>query len=104
MSLDGKVAVVTGAGSGIGRASASIMAREGAVVIVSDLRPDAAAKTARLITEAGGKGRAVAADVTEDKALEALIDTTIADFGRLDILHSHAGVQALVIDGGECLG
>lgn len=93
MILDGKVAVVTGAGSGIGRASALIMAREGAVVIVSDLRLDAATETVRLITEAGGKGRAIAADVTSDTALEALIDGTIADCGRLDILHSHAGIQ-----------
>ena len=93
MILDGKVAVVTGAGSGIGRASASIMAREGAVVIVSDLRPDAAAETARLITEAGGEGRAVAVDVTSDSALNDLVEATIADFGRLDILHSHAGIQ-----------
>lgn len=93
MILDGKVAVVTGAGSGIGRASASIMAREGAAVIVSDLRRDAAAETARLITEAGGEGRAVAVDVTSDSALEDLVDATIADFGRIDILHSHAGIQ-----------
>ena len=93
MILDGKVAVVTGAGSGIGRASASIMAREGAIVIVSDLRSDTAAETVRLITEAGGEGRAVAVDVTSDSALEDLVDATIADFGRLDILHSHAGIQ-----------
>ncbi|MGI9488360.1 MAG: SDR family NAD(P)-dependent oxidoreductase [Geminicoccaceae bacterium] len=93
MILDGKVAVVTGAGSGIGRASASIMARDGAVVITSGLRPDAAAETARLITEAGGEARAVALDVTSDHALYDLVDATIADCGRLDILHSHAGIQ-----------
>ncbi|MGI9433941.1 MAG: SDR family NAD(P)-dependent oxidoreductase [Geminicoccaceae bacterium] len=93
MILDGKVAVVTGAGSGIGRASASIMAREGAVVVISDLRPSAAAETVRLIAEAGGNSKAVTADVTSDAALETLIDTTTAEFGRLDILHSHAGIQ-----------
>jgi len=90
MILDDRVAIITGAGSGIGRASATILAREGAHVIVSDRNGKTAAKTAELI---GKKAYSATADVTDDAALAKLIEGTVAEFGRLDILHSHAGIQ-----------
>ena len=91
--IEGRVAVVTGAGSGIGRASAQILARHGAVVVASDLNATSAKETADLICSAGGKATSFEADVCNDAALGKLIDKTIEDYGRLDILHSHAGIQ-----------
>ncbi|MEZ5775575.1 MAG: SDR family oxidoreductase [Hyphomicrobiaceae bacterium] len=93
MSLQGRLAVVTAAGSGIGRAGAMILAREGATVVVADLRPGAGEETARLIREAGGRADAMPLDVTDDDACARLIADTIARHGRIDILHSHAGIQ-----------
>ncbi|MEE4235426.1 MAG: glucose 1-dehydrogenase [Anderseniella sp.] len=91
--LAGKVAIVTGAGSGIGRASARILAVHGATVIASDLNETAAAETARLITGAGGIAGAMKTDVSRDGELEELVAHAIRTFGQLDILHSHAGIQ-----------
>ena len=93
MILKDKVAIVTGAGSGIGRAGAEIMAREGALLVVFDRNGDAAAETARLIRDAGGRAEAVAVDVTDEEALTREIAGTMARHGRIDILHNHAGVQ-----------
>lgn len=93
MILEGRVAVVTGAGSGIGRAGAEIMAREGATVVVADRDGDAGVVTAKRIEAAGGRAMAIRTDVADDAALERLVGTTIAEFGRIDVLHSHAGVQ-----------
>ena len=93
MLLSGRVAVVTGGGSGIGRASAEIMAREGASVVVADRDERAGESTARLIAEAGGTALALQTDVGDVTALERLVGGSLARFGRLDILHSHAGVQ-----------
>lgn len=93
MMLQGKVAFVTGAGSGIGAAGARAMAREGAHVVVSDLDGAAAARVADAIRAAGGGATSVALDVTEDDALTAAIAGAAETHGRLDILHSHAGLQ-----------
>ena len=91
--LEGKVAVVTGAGSGIGRAGARILAAHGAQVIASDLDETAARETARMIVDSGGTANAMKADVSSDGELEGLIAHAIEACGRLDILHSHAGIQ-----------
>lgn len=97
MILAGRVAIVTAAGSGIGRASARIMAREGATVVVTDLRAEAAADTAAEITADGGVAEASALDVLDDRSMGRLIGSVDGRHGRVDILHSHAGIQ---VEGG----
>ncbi|MCP4318455.1 MAG: SDR family oxidoreductase [Hyphomicrobiales bacterium] len=92
-SLQGRIAFVTGAGSGIGRAGAVAMARCGAHVIVSDLAADLADKTAAAIAEAGGSAEHIGLDMRDDTAVETVIRGAIDTHGRLDILHSHAGIQ-----------
>lgn len=93
MQLADRVAFVTGAGSGIGRAGALALAAEGALVIVTDHNGDRARAVTRDIATAGGKAEARTVDVSDDAALTAEIVDAAARHGRLDILHSHAGIQ-----------
>jgi NAD(P)-dependent dehydrogenase (short-subunit alcohol dehydrogenase family) len=93
MLLKDRVAFVTGAGSGIGRAGALAMAREGARVVATDLNGAAAEATALLARDAGGRAEGLALDAGDDAAVEAAINGAVARHGRLDILHSHAGIQ-----------
>ena len=92
MLLQGRVAFLTGAGSGIGRAGAIALAREGAAVIVTDLDGARAVAVAGEITATGGTAEALALDAGDEAAVIAAIDL-VAARGRLDILHSHAGIQ-----------
>lgn len=89
--LDGRVAVVTGAGAGIGRAITELFAAAGAAVVVSDLRTESAAEVARAIGGAGGRAAAIACDVTAEADLEALVDFAVRTFGGIDILVNNAG-------------
>ncbi|GBD15983.1 3-oxoacyl-[acyl-carrier-protein] reductase FabG [bacterium HR26] len=93
MRLAGKVALVTGSGSGIGRAIAERFAREGARVIVNDLHRDRAEETVQRIAEAGGEALAIQADVTQSAAVQAMVEQGMAAFGRIDILVNNAGAS-----------
>jgi NAD(P)-dependent dehydrogenase (short-subunit alcohol dehydrogenase family) len=92
--FEGKVALVSGAGSGIGRASALAFARAGACVIVSDVDAPGGDETVRQVSGAGGLARFVAADVTDERQVEALVAAAVETFGRLDYAHNNAGIGA----------
>ena len=93
MILKDRVAIVTGAGSGIGEAGAAIMAGEGAHVVLVDKDGERAALAAARIRQAGGTAEVLALDVTDDYALETGTASVAARHGRIDILHNHAGAQ-----------
>jgi len=92
MKLEGKVALVTGAGSGIGQATAVLFAREGAAVAVVDVREDAAKSTAEEIERGGGQALAVRADVSRSADVQGAVSQTLARWGRLDVFFANAGV------------
>ena len=90
--LRGRVAVITGAASGIGRASALLFAREGAAVVMADVNESAGLQVAHQIAKDGGRCAFITADVTRAVECERVINRTIGDFGRLDILFNNAGI------------
>lgn len=92
MRLNNKIAIVTGAGSGIGRAIAELFAQEGASVVVDDRYGERAEETVRQIEKAGGVAVAVEADVSQKAAVEAMVAQTVAAYGRVDILVNNAAV------------
>ncbi|MEY9629312.1 SDR family NAD(P)-dependent oxidoreductase [Sinorhizobium fredii] len=93
MILKDRVAIVTGAGSGIGQAGAAIMAREGAYVVVIDRSRDAGEATVETIVTKGGRAEALGIDVMDDDALSDGIADVLHRHGGIDILHNHAGAQ-----------
>ena len=91
--FDGKVAFVTGATSGIGRATALAFGREGASVVVADVATDGNQETARMIEQAGGQSLAVSCNVTRADDIKAALDAAVERFGRLDIAFNNAGIE-----------
>ncbi len=91
MRLSGKVAIITGAGSGIGRCAALRFAAEGARVVVAELVPDLGAQTERLIRDGGGEGRFVECDVTDEGSVEAMVETARRVYGDIDVVYNNAG-------------
>src|SRR5436853_6521897 len=92
MRLSNKVALITGGGSGIGRESCLLFAREGAKVVVVDLKKDTAEATAKAIRDAEGDARAFAADVSKANDAEAMVRFAEESYGKLDIVFNNAGI------------
>ncbi|WP_411342791.1 SDR family oxidoreductase [Paenibacillus sp. WLX1005] len=93
MKLQNKVAVITGAASGMGKAIAVLFASEGARVVVADLRLEAAQQTVDEIHSAGGQAIAVAANVAQEQDVQQMIDTAVSTYGTVDILINNAGIM-----------
>jgi NAD(P)-dependent dehydrogenase (short-subunit alcohol dehydrogenase family) len=100
MQLAGKVAVITGGASGIGRATALVFAREGASIIVADLKPDAGNRVIEEIVQCGGRAIFEMVDVTRAADCHRVVEGAIREFGRIDILFNNAGIirRATVLD------
>jgi NAD(P)-dependent dehydrogenase (short-subunit alcohol dehydrogenase family) len=92
MEIAGKVAVVTGAASGIGRATALALAREGASVVVADLDEAGGQETVGLVADEGGTAVFVRCDVSEARSIEALYARAVDEFGGIDVVHNNAGI------------
>lgn len=89
--LEGKVAVITGAGGGIGRAGAVAFTGEGAAVVVAEIDAERGEETVRLAREIGGRATFVQTDVTQPEAVEAAVAAALREYGRLDVLYNNAG-------------
>jgi NAD(P)-dependent dehydrogenase (short-subunit alcohol dehydrogenase family) len=99
--LDGRIAIVTGAGSGLGEAIATLFAKNGATVVLADLDVDGAERVLQKITQAGGKGQVVKTNVAKPDEAKALVDTALKEFGRLDIAVNNAGIGGPTAPVGE---
>ncbi len=97
-SLDGKVVLVTGGGSGIGRATAQLIAKQGAKVMIADYIAEGAERTVKLIKDAGGEASCIAADVSVTKQVEAMVAKTVETYGRLDCAFNNAGIEGKMLD------
>ena len=94
MRLAGKVAIITGGGSGIGRATAILFAQEAAKVVVADFVPAGGVETARAIRDSGGEALFVQLDVSDAAQVEAMVQAALEAYGRIDILFNNAGMLA----------
>ena len=92
MEIKGKAAVVTGGGSGIGRATSQRLATEGAAVMIADIDEAGAIETVKIIQDAGGRADCVKVDVTDEVQAQRMLDAAVEKFGRLDILYNNAGI------------
>jgi NAD(P)-dependent dehydrogenase (short-subunit alcohol dehydrogenase family) len=90
--FEGKVAIVTGGASGIGRTTAQFYARDGAKVVVSDIDEQMGQETLQLIGDEGGEAIFIRADVSKPEDCRALVDRTVETFGRLDVAFNNAGI------------
>jgi NAD(P)-dependent dehydrogenase (short-subunit alcohol dehydrogenase family) len=95
MRLANKIIIITGSGSGIGRSSALLFAKEGATVVVNDLDTINGTKTVNEIQAAGGSSVFIQADVTNPEAVKAMVDQVIAQYGRVDVLFNNAGISGV---------
>jgi len=92
LPLNGNVAIVTGAGGGLGRAHAEFLARQGAKVVVNDLSPDGVSETVAAIRAAGGEAIGCIGSVTDEIAVKQMVDDAVREWGRVDILVNNAGI------------
>ena len=92
MTLEGRVAIVTGSGGGLGRSHVHYLARKGARVVVNDLTQDAVDRVAAEVSDAGGTAMAIAGSVTDERAMAAMVARVIDRWGRVDILVNNAGI------------
>jgi NAD(P)-dependent dehydrogenase (short-subunit alcohol dehydrogenase family) len=93
MRLQDKVAIITGAGGGMGRVASQLFAKEGARIVVAEFSEAAGRETVRLVEEAGGKATFVAVDVSKEADAKAMIDHAVATYGRVDVLYNNAGIM-----------
>ena len=93
MRLQDKVAIITGAGSGMGRVAAQLFAGQGARVVVAEFDEAAGAETVRLVEDAGGTASFVRTDVADEASSRAMVDHALATYGRVDVLYNNAGVM-----------
>ena len=96
--LENKVVLVTGGGSGIGRATSLLLAKQGAKVMIADYVPESAERTVKLIKDAGGNANCIAADVSMPKQVEAMVTKTVEVYGRLDGAFNNAGIEGKMAD------
>ena len=99
--LDGKVAIITGAGSGMGQAAAILFAKEGAKVVVNDCVAEAGEETVRMIKETGGEATFIKADVSKTEDVKKMVKTTVDTYGKLNVLYNNAAIQgdvAYIVD------
>ncbi len=99
--LNGKIAIVTGAGSGLGEATSVVFAKNGATVVLADLDVEGAERVLRQIEQGGGKGRVVRTDVSKPDDARALVDIALKEYGRLDIAVNNAGIGGPTTPVGE---
>ena len=92
LDLTGKVALVTGAQQGMGKAHAKALARQGATVVLTDITSDTCSQVAQEITDAGGKAACFAMDVTNEEQVDEVFSKVVQQFGQLDILINNAGI------------